>query len=116
MTQQKRQRHSRNQKKSRRGRSGNSHKISEHFSKRDFTCKDSQRLKISLGLVGALELLRSKAKGRINVLKGYQSPESHEKTGSFKRNYHTKGLAADITIDNVSPSEVFSIAETIDSL
>ena len=90
-----------------------SHKLSDHFSKRDFTCKESGKLKISLGLIGALELIRSKANQRINILKGFESLETAEKKGKAKRNHHTTGIAADITIDNFSPLETFKLAEEI---
>ncbi|RAP34988.1 hypothetical protein DID80_06915 [Candidatus Marinamargulisbacteria bacterium SCGC AAA071-K20] len=89
-------------------------KISDHFSKRDFVCKDSGEFKISLGLVGALELLRSKCGNRIQILKGFQSIDSAEKAGKVSRNYHTKGVAADITIDDMNIKEAFKIAEGIE--
>jgi len=93
-----------------------SHKISEHFSKRDFVCKCGQcndAVRISLGLVGGLELLRMKAKNRINILKGYECPDSAEKARRVKRNFHVQGVAADITVDNVSLEEAFKMAEEI---
>lgn len=90
-----------------------SHKLSDHFSKKDFVCKESGKLKISLGLIGALELIRSKANQRINIIKGFESLESAEKKGKAKRNHHTTGIAADITINNFSSVEVFKLAEEI---
>ena len=91
-----------------------SRRMSDHFNKKDFMCKDSKTLRISLGLVGALELLRTKANNRITIEKGYESPETYEKKGSFKRSFHTMGLAANITIDNLSLEETFKLAEEID--
>jgi len=91
-------------------------KISDHFSKKDFTChcgECKESLKVSLGLVGGLELLRAKAKNRINIVKGFECLDSAEKSGKIKRNYHTKGIAADITIDNLSVKDVFLLAEKI---
>ena len=91
-------------------------KISEHFSKLDFTCKESGKFKISLGLVGALEELRTLVKKRITIVKGYECNEVAEKKGSLKRNLHTQGLAADITIEGMSLTESFQAAETIESI
>ncbi len=91
-------------------------KISDHFSRRDFQCHSDPRenqFKISAGLVGALELLRSKANNRINIIKGFQTVASAEKEGNVKRNFHTQGLAANITIENMSIQEVFLLAEEI---
>ncbi len=90
-----------------------SNRVSEHFSKRDFVCKESGEFKISLGLVGALEQLRFLTKKRITIIKGYEPPEVAEKKGKIKRNYHTKGIAADIQVDNLDPKEAFIFAETI---
>ncbi len=91
-------------------------KISEHFSKKDFVChcgncKDSIRL--SLGLVGGLELLRTKARNRVNIVKGYVCPDEASKTGSLQRNFHTMGIAADIVVDNTDIRKAFEFAEEI---
>ena len=93
-------------------------KISHHFSKKDFQCSSTQcscgkKIRISLGLVGGLELLRSKAKNRINIIKGYECQESAEKAGSYKRNLHVKGIAADIRILNTSLKESLAFIEEI---
>lgn len=89
-------------------------KISDHFAKRDFVCKDSGEFKISLGLIGALELLRSKCGNRITILKGFQSVDSAEKQGKVSRNYHTKGVAADIEVDKMDIKSVFKAAQEIE--
>lgn len=92
------------------------HRISEHFSKKDFIFRDEngkESVKISLCLVGGLELLRSIAKSRINILKGYVTPEVAEKEKSLKRNFHVLGKAADITIDKLTPKEIVLFAELV---
>ncbi len=92
----------------------NSGKISEHFAVRDFVCKDpvcKGKFRISLGLVGGLELLRAKAWRRVQIVKGYVCPEASPK--SFRKNYHVTGTAADITVNDLSPLDVFLLAETI---
>ena len=50
------------------------------FLKKTFYCKvnPSTSFKLSLGLVGGLELLRTNLKQRIEIVKGYESPESAE--------------------------------------
>ena len=89
------------------------HKVSDHFSRRDFYCKCqncSHAIKISLGLIGGLEFLRSLSKSRINILKGYECIESSEANHKFKRNHHLTGIAADVVIDKLSPKDVFLLA------
>jgi hypothetical protein len=91
-------------------------RISEHFSKRDFSCHCgvcNESIRISLGLVGGLELLRNLSKNRVNVKKGYMCQEEAGKYGQLKRNYHSLGLAAEVTVDNVSPYDVFLLAESV---
>tara|TARA_B100000131_G_scaffold265937_1_gene263653 strand:- start:250 stop:819 length:570 start_codon:yes stop_codon:yes gene_type:complete len=88
-------------------------KISDHFSKNDFACKESGKFRISLGLVGVLEELRGVTQKRINIIKGYECPEVAEAKGQLKRNFHTQGLAADIQILNMSPIDVFKEAEKL---
>lgn len=91
-------------------------KISDHFSRKDFVCKfapESHSFRISAGLVGGLELLRSLSNTRINIIKGFESVEAAERSGKVKRNYHTQGLAANITMDNTSLEILFLMAEQI---
>lgn len=92
------------------------YKISEHFSRRDFVCqcnKCNESIRLSLGLIGGLELLRSKSKNRINILKAFECPESAESSSKTKRNLHVLGIAADITIDKKDLRETFLLAEEI---
>ena len=91
-------------------------KISDHFSKNDFACRESGKFRISLGLVGVLEELRGVTQKRITILKGYECPEVAEKKGQLKRNFHTQGLAADIQISNMEPVDVFKAAEKLQAI
>ncbi|NDC83079.1 hypothetical protein EB093_05370 [bacterium] len=91
-------------------------KISGHFSKRDFVCRCghcNSAIKISLGLIGGLEMLRALSGNRVNIIQGYMCPDAAEKLGSLKRNYYTMGVAADITIDNVPVIDVFRMAHQV---
>jgi len=91
-------------------------KLSEHFSSKDFMCKCDQcdgALKISMGLLGGLELLRSNSHARIEIIKGYVCPECEKINKKAKKNYHAIGLAADIKIDGQTPVQLFKLAEAI---
>mgnify|MGYP002636923162 CR=1 FL=1 len=93
-----------------------SNKISTHFAKRDFVClcgKCEGAIRISLGLIGGLEMLRALSRNRINIILAYMCHDAAEKLGSTKRNYYTMGIAADITIDNMDAKDVFRIAAEI---
>jgi uncharacterized protein YcbK (DUF882 family) len=92
------------------------HKLSDHFSRKDFHCKSGlagNHFKISAGLVGALECLKYNADRRINIIKGYECNESAEKSGKLKRNYHVQGLAANISIEDMSLEDAYLLAEQL---
>lgn len=97
-------------------------KISDHFAKADFLCPHCVELKlerkpfrISLGLIGALEQLRTALGERIEIIKGFECVESNEIRKSFKKNYHTMGLAAELQCPSVELdqflNEALKIAE-----
>ena len=91
-------------------------KLSEHFSNRDFSCKCgecSNSIRISLGLIGGLEGLRSKLKQRVNVVKGYVCSDCAEKTNEKKRTFHTSGLGACVQVNQRTGREIFLAAEQI---
>jgi len=91
-------------------------KISAHFSKRDFMCrcgKCDSAIRVSMGLVGGLELLRSKVQNRITVERGYMCSDAVDAERGLRRNYYAMGLAAAITIENMSLPAVFRLAEEV---
>lgn len=93
-------------------------KISDHFSRKDFYCKsgldtNNNSFRISAGLIGALEMLRTAVGTRINIIKGFECTESAEKKGKVRRNYHVQGLAANISADELSLETLFQAAEQI---
>jgi uncharacterized protein YcbK (DUF882 family) len=101
----------------RRKRSRGGKRISDHFAVKDFACKapgctSKKKVKVSLGLIGGLELLRERSQKHIRIIKGYEC-ETHVQKSIYK-NYHPTGIAAEIQIDTLSPVDVFKLAETID--
>ncbi len=92
------------------------HKISDHFSRKDFYCPvNNNGFRISAGLIGALEELRNAIGQRLNIIKGFESIESAEQNRKVKRNFHTIGVAADIQVDNIPVEDVFFAAQKIES-
>lgn len=90
--------------------------ISDHFSKRDFTCrckKCRHELKISLTLVGILELIRMHFNKRLEIIVGHLCEEENSRLGGIKKNYHVLGKAAKITVAHTPPEKVFQFAERI---
>jgi hypothetical protein len=94
-----------------------SNKISEHFTKNDFdsrkdNCECKSSLRISLGLVGVLESLQSKLNKKITIVTGYYCPDCRPRQYGIKRNFHSMGVAADITAEDTSNMDLFLLAET----
>ncbi len=90
-------------------------RISYYFSKKDFKCQSglTEKLKISAGLVGCLEYLQAKIKGKVKVVKGYECVESAEKNKRLKRNYHSQGLAVNIAVEGMTLTALFEVVEQI---
>lgn len=90
-----------------------SDRLSFSFKKEDFTCKITKKTRISLGLIGGLELLKTACQSPIKVIKGYEDPDAIGK-GNFRKNYHCMGLAADIQVKSLSLKDLFLKAKTIE--
>ena len=82
--------------------------------KRDFDSRNKEcgcNLRISLGLVGVIESIRSILKKRVEILTGFYCPSCGINDKSHKRNYHCSGVAADIRVESVENTELFLLAE-----
>ncbi len=91
-------------------------KVSEHFEKSDFCCHCGEcdnAIRISLSLVGGLEMVACQLDTQIHVIKAYMCLTSAEKAGDFKRNYHSLGLAAIFEVDGLSLGAVLSACEAV---
>ena len=90
--------------------------LSENFNKKDFVCRCThckEAFRISLTLVGVLELIREHFKRRVTVVNGYRCAECNEELGGIRKSYHARGKAVDITVADVPLEEVFLFAETL---
>lgn len=93
--------------------------LSQHFSKREFTCKCSHGaehdFKINDGLINKLEKLHDLMDAyEIIITSGYRCPEWSKAQGGFFNDAHTKGIAADIIVYKSTgilyPSEIIAEA------
>lgn len=97
--------------------------LSKDFKLKEFASRDgapfTQDIYNNLLLVAKnLQVLRDYVQKPISINSGYRSPAYNNKlvaagTGAVKGSFHTKGMAADIVIKGMTPSEV---ANTIESL
>jgi uncharacterized protein YcbK (DUF882 family) len=94
------------------------HRISTHFMKRDFDSREkdcgacSSNLRISMGLVGIIEAIRSYVNKRVDIVTGYYCPDCRDRQFGVKRNHHHMGIAADIKVEGMDSIDLFLLAET----
>ena len=88
-------------------------KITEHFKLKEFACKNSEAIIISEKLCYILEAIRAHFGKPVTITSGYRTPEHNAKIGGAVKSQHMLGLAADIKIPGVKPSDIASYARTL---
>ncbi|HAR62951.1 MAG: hypothetical protein DKM50_04020 [Candidatus Margulisiibacteriota bacterium] len=92
--------------------------LSDHFNKKDFACKCGHcngKFKISLGIVGALELVSAHFRKRVFVIYGFKCPEALDPL-NVNKSYHALGKAADFRVEGVQLDTVFKFVRTLPEL
>lgn len=84
--------------------------LSPHFSKAELACHCCGTLRIETALIDALEQLRQVAGKPIIVHDSYRCPAHNEKVGGVPDSEHTRGVAADVSIDGVSLQQMYELA------
>ncbi len=92
--------------------------MTKNFSKKEFECKCGCEMPLEvysnvIKLAGQLQILRDYLNEPITINSAYRCPEHNEKIGGVKTSQHLLGKAADITIKNLTPVEVFTIIEDL---
>jgi uncharacterized protein YcbK (DUF882 family) len=94
---------------------GASHRLSANFTLVEFACHDgSDIVLVHPWLVDGLELIRRHFGKPVHVNSGYRTRSYNKRIGGATNSRHCLGLAADIDIREVSPSEVADFAESMD--
>ena len=70
--------------------------LSQHFSRREFDCKDGSPANPHPKLIDRLETLRAIVGKPLRIVSGYRSPAYNRKVGGAKASQHLKNRAADI--------------------
>lgn len=93
--------------------------ISKNFNSYEFRCGlgrpcSCQTTLIDEKLVEILQMIRDHWPGHaVHITSGYRCPAYNRSVGGAAGSYHSKGMAADITVDGVAPREVARYAESI---
>lgn len=95
--------------------------LSESFNYQDFlcrceACKGSGVYKIHLGLVGALEMLKTIIGKNIKIKSAYRCEAQNEKLGGGRKSFHIYGKAAHIYVDGMTPQELFKKARQLEEV
>lgn len=89
--------------------------VSQNFKVKEFRCKDgSDEILIDTEFVKTkLQNIRDHFGKSVTINSGYRTEYWNNKCGGAKNSYHKKGMAFDIRIAGVTPTEVAQYAESI---
>ena len=85
--------------------------LTEDFNRFEFDSRDGAKMPVEvLGnvtlLAKNLQVLRNEINQPIHINSGYRSVSHNAKVGGVYNSYHTKGMAADITVKGMKPKYV----------
>jgi hypothetical protein len=88
--------------------------LSTNFKVKRFACKDgTDTTPIDSKLVNILQTISDHFGKTVTITSGYRTVTYNSKIGGEKNSFHTRGMAADITISGVQPLTVARYAESI---
>lgn len=96
--------------------------LTQHFTKAEFESSDGAKMPASVlenikKVAQNLQVLRDFLQKPIYINSGYRSPALNDKLvaqgKAVKNSYHTKGQAADIVIQGLTPEQTFNIIENL---
>ena len=91
----------------------NDFKLTKGFNLKEFQCPCCGSVKIDSELVKRLQILRDRISKPIIVTSGYRCPAYNKEVGGVNSSYHTKGLAVDITVDNMELEDLLIKAKKV---
>lgn len=90
-------------------------RLSEHFDSWEFACRcGCGQMQVDPRLVAALEALRGALGLPIRINSAYRCKAHNKAVGGVTESQHTRGRAADITVEGMAPEEVAAAAEKIE--
>lgn len=91
----------------------NDFKIFPHFSLKEFECPCCHRVKLVPYLVYLLEKLRGEVGLPIIITSGYRCEDHNRKIGGRPHSFHLQGMAADVSVSKIHPSELGRLASEV---
>lgn len=92
--------------------------LTDHINSREMRCGLGRSCSctttlIDSKLMDALEKIRLHFGKKLTITSGYRCPSYNASVGGATGSYHSRGQAADIVVDGVSPKQVAAYAESI---
>ena len=85
-------------------------RLSTNFVLVEFASRDgADEVKVHPALVALLEDLRERVGKPVHINSGYRSPAHNRRIGGASRSRHVMGLAADVTVRGMTPSQVWKV-------
>lgn len=93
-------------------------KLTKNFIRQEFDCRDGTPVPDSLlpnlqKLAENLQVLRDYIGKPIHINSGYRSPSHNKKIGGATQSQHLLATAADITVRDMTPSQVYRAIEKL---
>lgn len=93
-------------------------KLTKNFTKEEFDSKDSAVMPYPVycnvqKLANQLQVLRDLVGKPISINSGYRSPSHNKKVGGASNSQHLSGKASDITIEGMTPKQVYDAIEKL---
>ena len=86
-------------------------KIAYNFNLKEFECPCCKRVMLHSDLLRKLVKLRREIKEPLYINSGYRCQEENKKVGGVLKSYHLFGMAADVSVRNMSIPELLLYAE-----
>ncbi len=80
----------------------------KHFNESELACKCCNETKPNSELVAVLELVRNYFGAPVTVNSGYRCEKHNKSVGGAKGSKHLLGIAADIVVKGIKPSDVYT--------
>lgn len=92
--------------------------LTKNFNIKEWRCHDGTDVPYNLvdnvrQCAENLQSLRDAIGKPVYILSGYRNPTYNQRIGGAKKSYHMTGLAADVRVKGVPPSEVAAVIELL---
>ena len=84
-----------------------------HFKTSEFSCKCCGKEKPNSELMAVLQLVRIHFNQPVTVTSSYRCPKHNKDVGGATKSKHLKGIAADIKVKGVEPTEVHHLLTSL---